>query len=98
MKERIISREDVLKVAKLSRLKLSEEEISLYTEQLEKILEYMEKLKEVDTRGISPTFYPLPLENVWREDREIPPLPRDKVLQNAPRRKENYFKVPRIIE
>lgn len=90
--------DEVKHIALLSRLKLTPEEIDLYSKQLERILEYIEKLKEVNTENVPPTFYPIPLENVWREDKVTRPFPVDKTLSNAPERSKTYFKVPRIIE
>ena len=63
-----ITREDVAKVAALARLELTGEEETLYTEQLGKILAYVEQLSEVDTEGVEPTTYTVPLRSVFRED------------------------------
>jgi len=90
--------EEVKHIALLSRLKLTPEEIDLYSKQLERILKYIEKLKEVDTENVQPTFYPIPLENVLREDKVTKPFPVEKTLSNTPERSKTYFKVPRIIE
>ncbi|HHD11279.1 MAG TPA: Asp-tRNA(Asn)/Glu-tRNA(Gln) amidotransferase subunit GatC [Deltaproteobacteria bacterium] len=93
-----ISRKDVEHIAELSRLALTEEEISLYTEQLKKILHYVEKLSAVDTGGIEPTTYTIPLQRMRRKDEVSPSLPVEEVLRNAPEKEKNCFKVPRIIE
>ncbi len=93
-----ISRKDVEHIAELSRLALTEEEISLYTEQLKKILHYVEKLSAVDTSGIEPTTYTIPLQRMRRKDEVNPSLPVEEVLRNAPEKEKNCFKVPRIIE
>ncbi len=85
-------------MARLARLKLSEEEKKIFSHQLNEILEYMEKLKTLNTENIEPTFHPLPLSNVWREDKVKKTLPQEEVLGNAPEKERGYFKVPRIIE
>ena len=93
-----ISEEEIERIAKLSRLKLKKEEKNLYQKQLSRIIEFMEKLKEVNTNKVSPTFYPLSIKNVMREDSNFTSLSQDEVLKNAPDKKNGYFKVPRIIE
>ncbi|MDD2497440.1 MAG: Asp-tRNA(Asn)/Glu-tRNA(Gln) amidotransferase subunit GatC [Desulfitobacteriaceae bacterium] len=92
-----ISVKDVEHVALLARLELSDEEKNMYTEQLNTILGYMEKLKELDTAGVPPTAHVLPIHNVLREDVERPSMDREKVLQNAPYREDGQFRVPKIV-
>lgn len=93
-----ISKKDVEHVAKLARLKLTWEEKEKFGKQLSEILEYVEKLNELDTEKVEPTSHVIPLQNVMREDRVKPSLPVEEVLGNAPAREGKYFKVPRIIE
>lgn len=93
-----VTREDVEKVAVLARLKLSEKEIEEMTSQLNEILEYFEKLKELDTEGVEPLSHVLPLKNVYREDRVKPSLSQEDLLSNAPEKGHGHFKVPRVIE
>jgi len=93
-----VTREDVEKVAVLARLKLSESEIEEMTSQLNEILEYFEKLKELDTEGVEPLSHVLPLKNVYREDRVKPSLSQEEILKNAPEKGHGHFKVPRVIE
>jgi len=93
-----ITRRDVEYVARLARLKLSEEEIERYSKQLAKILEYINKLNELDTSKTPPTYHVLPLTNVFREDKVEPSLPKDEILSNAPESEEGYFKVKKVIE
>jgi len=93
-----ITRKDVEYVARLARLKLSEEEIEKYSQQLAKILEYINKLNELDTSKTLPTYHVLPLTNVFREDRVRPSLAKEEILSNAPESEEGYFKVKKIIE
>ena len=93
-----ITRDDVAKVAALARLELTGDEETLYTEQLGKILAYVEQLSEVDTEGVEPTTYTVPLRSVFREDEVKPSLPHEDALQNAPDKGRGCFKVPNIIE
>jgi len=93
-----LSREEVLHIALLARLGLSPEEVSRFQEQLSQIVDYFQVLREVDTEEVSPTFYPLPLENVVREDEPSPSMPREEILGNAPRQEEGCFKVKAILE
>ena len=92
-----ISIQEVEYVAKLAKLKLTEEEKTAYAEKLSAVLAYMEHLKEIDTSQVPPTTHVLPLENVFREDVVKPCLPREEALANAPDRQDGYFKVPKII-
>ena len=92
-----LTREEVLHVAELARLSLSPEEIELFTVQLNEILEYVEKLQELDTSGVAPLAHVIPLFNVFREDLVRESLPLDAVLENAPAREDGNFLVPRII-
>ncbi len=85
-------------MARLARLELSEDEVQRFTRQLGDILEAAARLDELDVTGVDPTFYPLPLQNVMRPDEVRPSLPREKVLQNAPDREQDMFRVPRILE
>ncbi|QSQ07745.1 Aspartyl/glutamyl-tRNA(Asn/Gln) amidotransferase subunit C [Koleobacter methoxysyntrophicus] len=93
-----ISKKDVEHVAQLARLHLEEEEKELYTRQLNSILNYMEKLGELDTGDVEPTAHVLPIKNVFREDRVEQSMDIEEVLRNAPDREEGFFKVPKIIE
>lgn len=93
----MISIAEVEHVALLSRLDLSDEEKRMYAEQLSSILEYAGMLDELDTTNVPPTAHVLPLNNVFREDREGEHLPLDKAMQNAPDREGKFFKVPRIV-
>lgn len=89
---------DVEHVAHLSRLALSEEERERFGAQLASILDYVEKLKELDTSGVEPTSHVIEMSNVMREDALRPPLPRDEALMNAPDGTEEFYRVPKIIE
>ena len=89
-----ISREEVLHVAALARLDLSEEEADRFTEQLGAILEAVGKVSELDLTGVEPLSHPLDLVNVWAEDEPHESLPVDEALANAPDREAGFFKVP----
>jgi aspartyl-tRNA(Asn)/glutamyl-tRNA(Gln) amidotransferase subunit C len=88
---------EVEHVAMLARIKLTPEEKVAYTEQLNVILEYVDKLAALDTAAVEPTAYILPLRNVFRDDVARPGLPRDKALAGAPEASEGQFKVPRVV-
>ncbi|NJD56572.1 MAG: Asp-tRNA(Asn)/Glu-tRNA(Gln) amidotransferase subunit GatC [Nitrospirae bacterium] len=85
-------------LARLARLKLTEDEKPLYGEQLEGILHYMETLNGLDTTGIEPTSHVISLSNVMRDDTASPSLSREEALRNAPDRTDAFYRVPKIIE
>ncbi|KPK42198.1 MAG: glutamyl-tRNA amidotransferase [Omnitrophica WOR_2 bacterium SM23_29] len=92
-------KDDVVRyVARLARIKLSEKEVKLFAQQLDQILAYVDKLKKLDVKDIPPTSHVMVLKNVFREDQTRPSLTKEEVLKNAPQRKNDFFKVPRIIE
>ena len=93
-----ITREEVLHVASLARLKLSPEEEEMLTGQLDKILQYVEKLDQLDTSNVEPLAHAVDVVNAFREDHVVPFPSRDKLLSNAPARENTFFKVPKIIE
>jgi len=82
----------------LARLHLDEEEKAKYTEQLNSILDYMEKLNQLDTEKVEPTSHVLPIKNVFRKDKVEKSLANEEVLANAPDKEDGYFKVPKIID
>lgn len=94
----MIKIETVRHVAKLARLKLSEEDELRYTEQLSKILDYFDELAALDTTGIEPMSHALPVSNVMREDEVEVSLPHDVLLKNAPFTEGEFFRVPKIGE
>jgi aspartyl-tRNA(Asn)/glutamyl-tRNA(Gln) amidotransferase subunit C len=93
-----ITKDTVEHVANLARLYLSEEEKSEMTDKLNSILDYMEKLNELDTEDVPPTAHVIPIKNVFRDDRVRESLPVEEVLKNAPDKDKNFFRVPKIIE
>jgi aspartyl-tRNA(Asn)/glutamyl-tRNA(Gln) amidotransferase subunit C len=91
-----ITREDVLHVAELARLELTEDEIERLGRQLNAILEAVGKVSEIDLADVPPTSHPLDLVNVWAEDDPRPSLPREEALANAPEREGGFFRVPPV--
>jgi aspartyl-tRNA(Asn)/glutamyl-tRNA(Gln) amidotransferase subunit C len=89
-----ITRDEVLHVAKLARLELTDDEIDRFTDQLSAILEAVAKVSELDLSDVEPTAHPLDLVNVWAEDEPRPSLSVDEALANAPDRHGGFFKVP----
>ena len=94
----MISRDEVQHVARLARLHLTDDELERMREQLDAILAYIDKLRQLDVEGVEPTSHAVPLVNVMREDEIAPCLPEDEALANAPDRVDDMFRVPRIIE
>jgi len=97
MAEQKITPEQVIHVAKLGRLDLSDEQRRKFATQLENILEYVAKISQVDVSGVEPMAHALPLHNVLRDDVVEPSLPLEKVLMNAPDTDGPFFKVPKIL-
>jgi aspartyl-tRNA(Asn)/glutamyl-tRNA(Gln) amidotransferase subunit C len=93
-----ITPKDVEHVARLARLELSNAEKDQFTEQLNAILKYAEKLNGLDTDNVEPTSHVLPIKNVMRADEKRPSLPIEKVLLNAPDEEDGQFKVPAVLE
>jgi len=89
---------DVEHVARLARLELTPEEKGVFAGQMDAILGYVEKLKELNTDGIVPTSHAVPMENSFRADSARPSIGLDKALANAPARSGSYFVVPKVIE
>lgn len=93
-----LTREEVLHVARLARLAMSDDEVDRFRDQLSAILEHAARVTEVVTDDVPPTSHPLPLANVFRDDVVEPSLPPEKALSTAPETEDGRFKVPRIIE
>lgn len=89
---------DVKYIARLARLKLNAAEIKLLEKQLEGVLSYINKLKEVSIEGVAPTTHVLPLKNVFREDEVKPSAACEDLLKGAPGKKDSFFKVPPILK
>ena len=89
-----ITREEVLHVAKLARLELTDDEVERLTVELGAILEAVGKVAELDLDDVPPTSHPLSLVNAWREDEPHESLGLDEVFANAPQREGDLFRVP----
>ena len=89
---------DVLHIARLARIELSEDDVSRFAAQLSGILDHFAALSAVDTEGVEPTAHPLPLANVMRDDEVAPSLRREEVLANAPDQEEGYLRVRAVLE
>ena len=92
-----ITADDVRKVAQLARLDLPEDTIATYTGQLERILEFVAQLQAIDTEGVAPTTRAVEVVNVTREDEVTPTPVREDLLNLAPQREGDFFRVPRIL-
>ena len=92
-----ITADDVRKVAQLARLDLPEAKIATYTDQLERILDYVAQLEQVDTEGVPPTTRAVEVVNVTRDDRVSPTPVREELLDLAPQREGDFFRVPKIL-
>jgi aspartyl-tRNA(Asn)/glutamyl-tRNA(Gln) amidotransferase subunit C len=90
----VIDREQVLHVAKLARLKLSDEEVERMSKELSGILEHVEHISELDLEGVEPTSHVVELENVLRPDEPRPSWDRERVLEPAPDPADGSFRVP----
>lgn len=93
-----IGREEVQRVAALARLSFSPEEEELLTQQLDRILQHMEKLNQLETENVEPLAHVIDIVNGFREDKAVREPAADKLLANAPAKENNFFKVPKIIE
>ena len=93
-----VTLKDVEHIAELARLKFSEEELESFTHQLNQILEYVEKLKELDTENVEPLSHPVEGNNAFREDELKPSINREEALKNAPDSDDEFFKVPKVID
>jgi aspartyl-tRNA(Asn)/glutamyl-tRNA(Gln) amidotransferase subunit C len=90
----VIDRDQVLHVARLARLRLSDDEVERMTGELSHILEHVEKMDELELEGIEPTSHVVELQNVLREDVPRPCLPRERALEQAPDVADGGFRVP----
>ena len=93
-----LSREEVLHIARLARLGLTETDVDRFSEQLSNILENFEILQQVDTSGIPPTTQSISLQNVMRDDEIASSLPPSDILANAPRKEGDCFRVRAVLE
>jgi aspartyl-tRNA(Asn)/glutamyl-tRNA(Gln) amidotransferase subunit C len=89
-----ITRDEVLHVAQLARLELTDDEVTRFQEQLSAILGAVSKVSELDLRDVPPTAHPLEISNAWADDEPRPCLSLDEVFANAPDRDGDLFRVP----
>ncbi len=89
--------QDVEHIARLAKLRFTDEEKSKFVDQFNQILDYMEKLNELDTADVQPTYNVLDLQNVMRKDEVKTWLTQDEALANAPKKKHGFFSVPKVI-
>ena len=89
-----ITRDEVLHVARLARLELTDDEVTRFQGQLSAILEAVSKVSELDLADVPPTAHPLEIANAWAEDEPRPCLDRDEVFANAPDRDDDFFRTP----
>ena len=92
-----VSKNDIEYIAKLAKLKFNNEEATKMQDELNKILEYVEKLNELDTSEVEPLSHVIDLKNVDREDVVNQTLTADDILKNAPSKTEKFFRVPKVI-
>lgn len=90
--------EEVRHNARLARVGLSDDEVSRFQNQLSQILDYFERLQEVDTENVPPTAHTLAMHNVMRDDETRPSIDKEEVLANAPQREDDLFRVRAVLE
>jgi aspartyl-tRNA(Asn)/glutamyl-tRNA(Gln) amidotransferase subunit C len=93
-----LSRDDVQHVAQLARLSFSEEEEARMADEMSQILDYVEKLNELDTSGVPPMSHVLDVTNVYREDDIEARIDQDQALAPAPDSDGDYFRVPKVVD
>ena len=93
-----IDKDTVKYVAHLARIQLDNQELDLLSRQLEDIVNFIDKLKELNVSGVKPTSHILPAKNIFREDKPVKSLDAEDVLSNAPEKKDNFFLAPKVIE
>jgi aspartyl-tRNA(Asn)/glutamyl-tRNA(Gln) amidotransferase subunit C len=93
-----LSTQDVEYVAKLARLEVTNQEKEKFTAQLNDILGYIDKLNELDTKGVAPMSHAIAVTNAFREDKVLESLGTEKALANAPDARGEFFRVPKVID
>lgn len=93
-----ISKEQVLHVAKLARLNLTDSKAEKLSLDMESIIGFADKLNELDTEGVVPTAHAIPVSNAFREDEVVPSYDNALIIQNAPHAEDGCFVVPRVVE
>lgn len=92
-----VTKNDVKKIAELARLEFSEAELENYTSEMNKMLDFVEKLNELDTENVKPLSHPIENTNVFRKDEVTKSTDREEALKNAPDKSSEHFKVPKVI-
>lgn len=92
-----VSLDEVRHLATLSEINLSDDELTSLTTDIDNIVNYINQLDELDTDNVEPTFQLTGLQNVWREDKIEPQLPREELLKLAPEAENNQVKVPKVL-
>jgi aspartyl-tRNA(Asn)/glutamyl-tRNA(Gln) amidotransferase subunit C len=90
--------EEVRHIARLARVGLSEEDVTRFQDQLSQILDYFQRLQEVETENVPPTAHTLAMHNVMRDDEPRPSFDKEDILANAPQREEDHFRVRAVLE
>ena len=90
--------EEVTHIARLARVGLSDDDVSRFQDQLSQILDYFQRLQEVDTDNVPPTAHTLAMHNVMRDVEPKPPFDKEDILANAPQREEDLFRVRAVLE
>lgn len=93
-----VSKDEIKNIARLAKLNLNEAEINEFTGDMNKILDYIDKLNELNTENVKPLLNPLESYNVFREDESKKSIDREDALKNAPRRTDEFFRVPKVIK
>ncbi len=93
-----VTKKDVEKIAQLARLKFNDQELDSFTDDMNRILSYVDKLNELDTESVEPLSHPNEGSNVFRDDELKKSIPTDEALKNAPDRNDKFFKVPKVIQ
>lgn len=93
-----ISKKDIEHVAELARIYISDEEKVSLEGELSSIIDFADKLSELDTTGIEPAAHAIHVQNVFRNDEVVPSYKRDELIENAPEKQAGCFAVPRIVE
>ena len=92
-----VTRKEVEHIAQLAQLRFKNEELENFTSQLNEILNYVDKLNELDTENVEPLSHPVEEFNKFRDDELKPSIEREEALKNAPDRTDEFFKVPKVI-
>lgn len=93
-----VSREEILKIAKLSKLEFSEQELDKFTNDLSNIVDFANQLANIDVEDVKPTAHILDIQNVFKEDEIKPSYLREEILKNAPSAQGGCISVPKVVE